>query len=128
VHNIVAYDLAASAALLPAGSTPPLDMPNLVRRAREDLADVAWTDAGERAAQFELLEAAERRYGVAPAPETPVMRAGSARRWVATALELGPVQSVASRLTNRIAPPPPTYASPLDAAAAADRHYTELVG
>ena len=128
VHNIVAYDLASSAALLPEGSTPPLDMPNLVRRAREDLADIAWTDAGERAAQFELLEEAQRRYDVAPVHEPPVVRAGLARRWVAAALKLGPVQSVASRLTDRIAPPPPTYASPVDAAADADRHYTELVG
>ena len=90
VHNIVAYDLASSAARLPAGSTPPLDMPNLVRRAREDLADVTWTDAEERAVQFELLEAAERRYDVAPVPEPPVVRAGPARRWLAAALELEP--------------------------------------
>jgi len=126
VHNIVAYDLASSAARLPAGSTPPLDMPNLVRRAREDLADVAWTDTEERAAQFELLEAAERRYDVTPVLEPPVVRAGPARRWRAAALELGPVHRVASRLTDRIAPPAPTYASPLDAAEAADRHYTGL--
>jgi hypothetical protein len=126
VHNIVAYDLASSAARLPAGSTPPLDMPNLVRRAREDLAGVAWTDEGERAAQLEMLEAAERRYDVAPSPEPPVVRPGPARRLLAAALELDPVQRVASRLTDRIGPPLPTYASPLDAAAAADRHYAEL--
>jgi hypothetical protein len=126
VHNIVAYDLASSAARLPAGSTPPLDMPNLVRRAREDLADVGWTDAGERAAQFELLEAAERRYDVAPVLEPPVVGTGRARRRLMAALEHGPVHRVASRLIDRIGPPVPTYASPLDAAEAADRHYTEL--
>lgn len=126
VHNIVAYDLASSAARLPAGSTPPLDMPNLVRRAREDLAGVAWTDAEERAAQLELLEAAERRYDVAPVAEPPVVRAGPERRWLEAALRLGPVHRVASRLTDRIRPPLPTYASPLDAAKAADRHYAGL--
>ena len=126
VHNIVAYDLASSAARLPADSTPPLDMPNLVRRAREDLADVGWTDEAERAAQFELLEEAERRYGVTSVPEPPVERAGPARRWLDSALEHDPVRRVASRLTDRIGPLPPTYASPVDAAAAADRHYTEL--
>ena len=126
VHNIVAYDLASSAARLPAGSTPPLDMPNLVRRAREDLADVGWTDEAERAAQFALLEEAERRYGVTPVPEPSVERAGPARRWLDAALEHDPVRRVASRLTDRIGPLPPTYASPVDAAAAADRHYSEL--
>jgi Glycosyltransferase like family 2 len=126
VHNVVSYDLASSAARLPAGSTPPLDMPNLVRRAREDLAGVAWTDAAERAAQFGLLEAAERRYDVAPVPEPPDVRGGPARRWLAAALELGPVHRVASRLTERVGPSPPTYASPFDAAEAADRHYAEL--
>ena len=82
MHNVVAYDLVSSAARLPAGSTPPLDMPNLVRRAREDLAGVAWTDAEERAAQLALLAAAERRYDVAPVPEPPAVRAGPARRWL----------------------------------------------
>ena len=101
-------------------------MPNLLRRAREDLGEVAWTDPAERAAQLALLEAAERRYEVAPAPEPPAVRTGPARRWLAAALELQPVHRVASRLSDRIGPPPPTYASPLDAAAAADRHYTEL--
>jgi hypothetical protein len=129
VHNVVAYDLASSAARLPAGSTPPLDMPNLVRRAREDLAGVTWSGAEERAAQLELLAAAERHYGVAPVTEPPVVPVvpaapgGPARRWLAAALELGPVHRVASRLTDRIGPPAPTYASPLDAAEAADRHY-----
>jgi hypothetical protein len=126
VHNVVGYDLASSAARLPAGSTPPLDMPNLVRRAREDLAGVAWTDADERAAQFRLLETAERRYDVAPVLEPPVVSAGPARRWLAAALQLGTVQRVASRMTDRIGPPVPIYDSPLDAAEAADRHYTEL--
>ena len=126
VHNVVAYDLASSAARLPAGSTPPLDMPNLVRRAREDLAGVAWTDARERAAQLRLLVAAERRYDVAPVLEPPVVRASPERRWLAAALGLDPVRRVASRLTDRIGSPLPTYASPLDAAEAADRHYAEL--
>ena len=126
VHNIVAYDLASSAARLPAGSTPPLDMPNLVKRAREDLAEVGWTDEAERVAQFKLLEEAERRHDVAPVLESPVGRAGTARRWLDAALEHDSVRRIASRLTDRIGPLPPTYASPVDAAAAADRHYNEL--
>jgi len=126
VHNIVGYDLASSGARLPAGSTPPLDMPNLVRRAREDLGEVGWTDEAERAAQFELLEEAERRYGVTPVTEPAAEPAGPARRWLDAALRHDPVRRVASRLTDRIGPLPPTYASPVDAAAAADRHYTEL--
>jgi hypothetical protein len=126
VHNVVAFDLVSSAARLPAGSTPPLDMPNLVRRAREDLAGVAWPDEGERAAQIELLEAAERRYDVAPTLEPPVVSTGTESRWLAAALKLGPVHRLASRLTNRIGPPLPIYTSPLDAAEAADRHYAEL--
>jgi hypothetical protein len=126
VHNIVAYDLASSAARLPAGSTPPLDMPNLVRRAREDLLDIAWTDEDERAAQLDLLEHAERRYGMAPATEPPVDDARPGRRWLAAVVEHPPVRRIASRLTHRIGPLPPTYRSPVDAAVAADRYYTEL--
>jgi hypothetical protein len=125
-HNIVAYDLASSAARLPAGSTPPLDMPNLVRRAREDLAGVGWTNTEERADQLELLSAAERRYDVAPVPALPVVRGRPGRRLLETALAFDPVRRVASRLTDRIGAPPAIYASPLHAAEAADRHYGEL--
>jgi Glycosyl transferase family 2 len=137
-HNVVAYDLASSAARLPAGSTPPLDMPNLVRRAREDMAGVGWTNAEEHADQLELLAAAERRYDAAPAPAPPVVRARPERRWLEAALAFKPVRRVASRLTDRIGAPPATHASPLDAAAletyaspldaaeAADRYYAAL--
>ena len=126
-HNTVAYDLASSAARLPAGSTPPLDMPNLVRRAREDLAGVVWTNAEEHANQLELLGAAERRYDVAPVPAPPVARPRPLRRLARAALEFDPARRVAGRLTDRIGAPPPTYASPVDAAEAADHHYAALV-
>jgi hypothetical protein len=110
-HNVVAYDLASSAARCPPGSTPPLDPVNLVRRAREDLGDVVWTDAGERSAQYAILESEEARLGVVP---TPPAR-GSALRSLA---RVG-----AGFVAARRAPTPATYSSPLAAAHAADRHY-----
>ena len=74
-----------------------------------------------------------RAAGGGRAPLRRDVRAGAARRARRTgaavarsALEHDPVRRVASRLTDRIGPLPPTYASPVDAAAAADRHYTEL--
>ena len=65
-HNVVAYDLVSAAARCPAGATPQLDMPNLLRRIREDFDEVAWADADERAAQYALLERAEAEQGVEP--------------------------------------------------------------
>ena len=108
-HNVVAYDLVSSAKRCPPASTPQLDLPNLVRRAREDLAAVAWPDEDVRAEQYGILEAAEARLGVAsePAPAPPSL-----------------LQRVREFLPARRAPEPEVYASPLDAARAADRHYS----
>jgi glycosyltransferase involved in cell wall biosynthesis len=107
-HNVVAYDLVSSAERCPSGSTPELDLPNLVRRAREDLAAVVWTDEEVRAEQYAILEAAEANLGVAPAITPPV-----------TSL----LQRVGAFLPARRAPEPVPYPSPLDAARAADQHY-----
>jgi hypothetical protein len=121
MHNVVAYDLASSAARLPAGAAPPLDLPNLVRRAREDLAGVAWTDDGVRREQYALLEDAERRYGVEPVePQRPPRR-----RAAEVLAHVPPLERLAIRVHER-RHPQPTYASPLEAARAADRHYAEL--
>jgi cellulose synthase/poly-beta-1,6-N-acetylglucosamine synthase-like glycosyltransferase len=109
-HNVVAYDLVSSAGRCPPGAVPALDYPNLLRRCREDLSHVVWTDPAERAAQFAILEAAEARYGVTlheTAPR-PSLRARIAR-----------VPAV-RRLRH---PEPRRYASPVEAVRAADGHY-----
>ena len=62
--QLVGYDLVSSAERCPPGSTPTLDMVNLVRRVREDLAAVLWPDAAVREEQYALLEAEEARQGV----------------------------------------------------------------
>ena len=67
-HNVVGYDLDSSAQRCPPGSTPSLDMANLARRVREDLAAVVWPDEALRAEQYAILEAAEARVGVKPGP------------------------------------------------------------
>ena len=107
-HNVVAYDLASSAARCPAGSAPPLDLRNLVRRIREDLAAVIWPEEGVRDEQYALLEAAERILEVTPGPQPR-----------------GPSLPELARgfLAARRAPEPLAYPSPLDAARAADRFY-----
>jgi hypothetical protein len=122
-HNVVAYDLVSSAARCPAGTTPALDFGNLLRRAREDLAGVAWVDPAERDAQYAVLEAAERQADISPPlPELP---AGRRTREVVAALlaRMPPVERLAYRATRRTSPTPPTYDSPVDAARAADRFY-----
>jgi hypothetical protein len=119
-HNVVAHDLVSAAARCPPGSTPPLDLPNLLRRAREDLAAVAWVDPEERAAQYAILEAAEARLGVTPAP--------ASRRGVREAVgqlvaRLPGAERLAYRAGQRPSPPRPVYGSPVEAARTADRHY-----
>lgn len=110
-HNVVAYDLVSSAARCPSGSTPSLDLVNLARRAREDLAEVVWTNENDRLAQYVLLEATERRLGIEPEkPAQPSLLRALAGR-------------AASFVGARRAPALPTYPSPLDAARAADQHY-----
>jgi hypothetical protein len=109
-HNVVAYDLVSSAARCPAGSTPSLDMPNLLRRAREDLNAVEWSDPEERALQYALLERAQNEHGVVP------------ERWAPA--ERSRVLEVVSRLAGRRPTQAPTYGSPVEAARVADRHYS----
>jgi glycosyltransferase involved in cell wall biosynthesis len=110
-HNVVAYDLVSAAARCPPGSTPALNMPNLLRRVREDLAAVQWGDPVERDEQYRLLAEAEREHGVAFASED--------RR------SLG--DAVRGALGRLVARQPPRYESPVEAARAADRHYSQTV-
>jgi hypothetical protein len=108
-HNVVGYDLVSSAQRCPPGSTPSLDMANLVRRVREDLAVVVWPDEALRAEQYAILAAAEARVGVKP---------GSASLSTASLL-----RRAGDFVATRLAPEQVVYPSPLDAARAADRHY-----
>src|SRR5262249_1509362 len=71
-HNIVAYDLVTSAARLRPVPTPEINLVNLVRRAREDLEAMQWTDPAERNEQFAILEVEEARLGVVPMPPDSV--------------------------------------------------------
>ncbi len=107
-HNVVGYDLVSSAERCPPGSTPKLDMVNLVRRGREDLATVLWPDEGVRAEQYAILEAEEARQGV-----TAESRPGAPSL----------LQRAIGLVAARRAPESADYATPLDAARAADRHY-----
>jgi hypothetical protein len=106
-HNVVAYDLVSSAARCPPGSTPPLNMANLLRRAREDLEVVAWSDPDERDSQYALLEAAERDSGIDSPPRPRPSRIAGLRR------ALGSVRR-----------PRRPYGSPVEAARMADHHYS----
>lgn len=106
-HNVVSYDLVSSAARCPPGSTPPLNMPNLLRRVREDLEAVAWADSQERRAQYALLEAAEREHGVEPQRSPRAGRLSALKHVVAS-----------------VRRPPRAYGSPVEAARVADRHYS----
>jgi hypothetical protein len=120
-HNVVAYDLVSSAERCPEGSTPALDLANLVRRAREDLQSVEWSDPAEREAQYVILEEAERRCGLKPA-DTSLRRRGTSRELIAELLVRVPrVERLAYSAAGRIGP---SYSSPLEAARAADRYYT----
>jgi Glycosyl transferase family 2 len=109
-HNVVAYDLVSSAARCPAGSTPPLDVPNLLHRVREDLDAVQWTDRKERATQYALLEAAEREHGVGARPSLRQARFATLKRFGGS--------------VRLLARGPATYRSPVEAARRADRHYS----
>jgi glycosyl transferase family 2 len=122
-HNIVAYDLVSSAARLPPGSTPELNFVNLVRRVREDLGAVNWRDEAERRAQYALLESEEARLGVTPPPPPPARR--TARAAVAELLARAPrIEHLTYLAMGRPSPQrPTTFASPVDAAREADRHY-----
>jgi hypothetical protein len=121
LHNVVAYDLVSNAARLPSPANPRLDMPNLIRRAREDLANVTWPDPGERATQWALLEDAARSHGIGPA-DVPARARRGARATVAAALaHVPPLERLAVRALGGTAEA--RFASPFDAALAADLHY-----
>jgi glycosyltransferase involved in cell wall biosynthesis len=117
-HNVVAYDLVSSGARCPEGSTPKLDVVNLVRRAREDLDAVAWPDRAERDAQYAILERAEAEHGIEQSPVPPARR--TARATLAGVLtRVAPVESLAYRAAGG-----KVFDSPLEAARAADEHYS----
>jgi hypothetical protein len=125
-HNVVAYDLVSAAARCPPGSTPSLDLVNLVARAREDLGGVLWTDPAERATQYAILDAAENRLGVTPLSPAPL-----STRTLRGALNEGltlvpPLERLAGWVGGRATESPQTYVSPFDAARAADRYYAGL--
>jgi hypothetical protein len=126
LHNVVAYDLVSAAARCPPGATPPLHFVNLLRRAREDLAGIMWSDPAERAAQRAILDAAETRHGVAPAPP-PLRSSRTVRAALTEALiRVPPLERVALSAVGRAGESPRTYVSPLDAARAADSYYAGL--
>jgi len=110
-HNVVAYDLVSSGARCPAGSTPQLNVPNLLRRVREDLEAVQWADPEERASQYALLEAAEREHSVDPGVSPSRRRTRTFVHRLAASV-LRPSRAAA------------TYGSPVEAARVADRHYS----
>ena len=120
-HNVVAYDLVSAAARCPAGATPQLDMPNLLRRIREDFDEVAWADADERAAQYALLERAEAEQGVEPeASPAAAKQPRSLRQLISRAV--GTASAAASRSKEEWT----TYSSPVEAARAADRYHSQV--
>jgi hypothetical protein len=119
-HNVVAYDLVSSAARCPPGTTPPLDLANLLRRAREDLDNVVWSVEAERASQYAILESAETRLDITPAPPAPTARV-TARAAIAELLgRVPPLERLTYWAAGRTQP---RYSSPFDAARAADGYY-----
>lgn len=124
-HNVVAYDLVSSAARCPKGTTPQLDVVNLLRRAREDLDAVAWPDPAVRETQYVILERAEAEHGVTPAAASPEARrtAGAVLADALTRVP-SPVKSLLSRATGRPNQSGEVFDSPVDAARAADEHYS----
>jgi hypothetical protein len=123
-HNVVAYDLVSAAERCPKGATPPLDLANLTRRAREDLGFVVWSNPEERDAQFRILEATESMLGVEPTPAAP-REARALRASVAELIvRVPPIARATYWAAGRAAESPRIYGSPLEAAGAADRYYT----
>jgi glycosyl transferase family 2 len=119
-HNVVAYDLASSAARCPPGSTPALDLVELLGRAREDLAEVEWPDPAERSQQYAILEMAEQRHGVDGEAKVRKRRRASRELVAQLLVRLPPVERLAYRAIGRMSP---HYESPVQAARAADRFY-----
>ena len=123
-HNVVAYDLVSSAARCPGGTTPPLDFPNLLRRSREDLDAVAWPDPAERSAQYAILERVEAEHGVASVPTTPPATRTHKAVLAGALARVPPVESLVYRAAGLPNPSGKVFGSPLDAARAADEHYS----
>jgi glycosyltransferase involved in cell wall biosynthesis len=120
-HNVVAYDLVSAAARCPAGTTPPLDYVNLLRRAREDLDRVVWAEPVERDAQYAILAAAENRVDVTPATANQAGSRGLRATLISEIARVPLLARIAYRVAGR------AYASPVEAARAADRHYAARV-
>jgi len=123
-HNVVAYDLVSSAARCPPGTTPPLDFANLLRRVREDLDAVGWTDPAERDAQYAILERAEDQHGIDPEPGLPEARRTTKDVLAETLVRFPRTESLAYRAARVPHPAGELFTSPLDAARAADEHYS----
>ena len=123
-HNVVAYDLVSSAARCPGGTTPPLDFPNLLRRSREDLDAVAWPDPAERSAQYAILERVEAEHGVASVPTTPPATRPHKAVLAGALARVPPVETLVYRAAGLPNPSGKVFGSPLDAARAADEHYS----
>jgi glycosyl transferase family 2 len=123
VHNVVAYDYVASIARLHAGEQLELDMANVLRRAREDLALMRWTDRSERRAQYALLAEFEQRYGVEPA-RSPIV----GQRLRGMTLGRRSRSTRAGRVARRVLGHPlgHRYRTVVDAARAADAFYAGL--
>ncbi len=124
LHNVVAYDYVSSAARCPEGSTPELHRENLVRRVREDLAAMQWTDTRERDSQYAILEAAESALGLSESssPTSAVPRPSARGRLAALLARTGPLERVAYRIAGR--PSFEDYPSPVAAARAANAYYS----
>jgi glycosyltransferase involved in cell wall biosynthesis len=123
-HNVVAYDLVSSAARCPEGTTPQLDVVNLIRRAREDLDAVVWPDRVERDAQYTIIERAESEHGVKPTSASPQTRRAARAALAGALTRVPPVESLVYRVAGLPNPSGKVFDSPLDAAREADEHYS----
>lgn len=123
-HNLVAYDYVHMSRRLPEGGVPEVNMQNLLRRCREDLTLVEWGDQQEQASQYRLLEEHELRFGVEHETVEQIPR--SMRSLLSHQLARRPgLDRALRRLTGRATRTLPTrYESIVDAARAADAHYT----
>jgi hypothetical protein len=133
LHNLVAYDCLTLRDRLPPGKVPELHRRNLVRRAREDLDLIAWDSPEERDEQYAILEAEEARLQVtylpAGKPPSHPRKQSTSRRLLG---RFPPAERATRWALRRPAPapakPPPVFGSPVEAAFAADRHYTAADG
>lgn len=125
VHNVVAHDLQSSLARCPDTGGLELDLANLARRAAEDLDGVEWTDPAVEVEQRALLAAV-----LGPGTERAGADAGRSKRRIdgvtasaRTFVHRHPTvewlvrRALGDRVSER-------FRSPLDAARAADAHYS----